>query len=257
MSEFVVVSDPRPGVRVIALHRPEKKNALTRAMYDALSAALRTADPDRNIRVVCLSGSGDAFTAGNDISDFRLGPPPVSNEVGPGGFIAAVAGMEKPVIAAVNGLAVGIGTTILLHCDLVYAAAGARFQLPFVSLGLVPEAGSTGILPGAFGRRRASELLLFGEFLNAVTAERWGLVNAVFPDADLMDRVLERAEALAAKPARVVRLIKHLLTTPATSIRERAEEELRLLVEQLDAPEAREAMQAFVERRRPDFSKFA
>src|SRR5260221_5067485 len=116
MSEFVVVSDPRPAVRLIALNRPEKKNALTRAMYDALAIALRAADADSTVRVVCLTGSGDAFTAGNDIADFQSGPPPVSDEVGPGGFIAAVAGMEKPVIAAVNGLAVGIGTTILLHC---------------------------------------------------------------------------------------------------------------------------------------------
>jgi enoyl-CoA hydratase/carnithine racemase len=257
MIEFVVVNDPRPAVRVIALTRPEKKNALTRAMYDALATALRAADADRTIRVVCLTGSRDAFTAGNDIADFRAGPPPISMEVGPGGFIAAVAGMEKPVIAAVNGLAVGIGTTILLHCDLVYAAAGARFQLPFVNLGIVPEAGSTLILPRTLGRQRAAELFLFGEPLNAATAERWGLVNAVYPEAELMDRVLERAEALAAKPARIVRLIKHLLTTPATSVRDRADEELRLLAEQLDAPEAKEAMQAFLERRRPDFSRFA
>src|SRR5260221_7198972 len=193
MSEFVVVSDPRPAVRLIALNRPEKKNALTRAMYDALAIALRAADADSTVRVVCLTGSGDAFTAGNDIADFRSGPPPISNEVGPGGFIAAVAGMEKPVIAAVNGLAVGIGTTILLHCDLVYAAAGARFQLPFVNLGIVPEAGSTLILPGAVGRHRAAELLLFGEPLNAAAAERWGLVNSVYPEAELMDPVLAPA----------------------------------------------------------------
>jgi len=257
MSEFVVVSDPRPAVRVIAISRPEKRNALTRAMYDALATALRAADADSTVRVVCLTGSGDAFTAGNDIVDFRSGPPPISNEVGPGGFIAAVAEMEKPVIAAVNGLAVGIGTTILLHCDFVYAAAGARFQLPFVNLGIVPEAGSTVMLPGALGRHRAAELFLFGEPLSAATAERWGFVNSVCPEAELMDRVLERAEVLAAKPARVVRLIKRLLTTPATSVRDRAEEELRLLAEQLGAPEAKEAMQAFLERRRPDFSRFA
>src|SRR6266404_509680 len=245
MSEFVVVSDPRPGVRVIALSRPEKKNALTRAMYDALAIALRAADADSTVRVVCLTGSGDAFTAGNDIADFRSGPPPISNEVGPGGFIAAVAGMGKPVIAAVNGLAVGIGTTILLHCDLVYAAVGARFQLPFVNLGIVPEAGATFILPGMLGHHRAAELLLFGEALDATTAHRWGLVNAVFPNAELMDRTLERAAALAAKPARVVKLIKRLLRTPAASVLDRADEELRLLVEQLDAGEAQEAMQAF------------
>ncbi len=256
MSQFISVSDPRPAVRVIALNRPEKKNALTREIYDALSAALKVADADSKVRVVCLTGSGDAFTAGNDIADFRSGPPPLSHEVGPGGFIAAVAGMEKPVIAAVNGLAVGIGTTILLHCDLVYAAAGARLQLPFVNLGLVPEAGSSFLLPGILGRHRAAELFFFGEPFDAATAERWGLVNAVFPDGELMDRTLERAEALASRPARVVRLIKRLLTTPAASARERAEEELRLLTAQLDAGEAREAMQAFLERRRPDFSRF-
>src|SRR5260221_10435230 len=222
MGKFVVVPDPRPADRVLALSPPEKKNALTRAMYDALATALRAADADGAVRVVCLTGSGDAFTAGNDIADFRSGPPPISTEVGPGGFIAAVAGMEKRVIAAVNGLAVGIGTTILLHCDLVYASAGARFQLPFVNLGIVPEAGSSLILPGALGRHRAAELFLFGEPLNAATAERWGLVNGVYPEAELMDRVLERAELLAAKPARIVRLTKRLLTTPGAAVRERA-----------------------------------
>ena len=256
MSELVVVSDPRPAVRLITLRRPEKKNALTRAMYDAVTSALKVADAERGVRVVCLTGAGDAFTAGNDIADFRSAPPPVSHEAGAGGFIAAVAGMGKPVIAAVNGLAVGIGTTILLHCDLVYAAAGARFQLPFVNLGIVPEAGSTLILPGWLGRRRAAELLLFGEPLTAAAAERWGLVNCVFPEGEMMDRVLERAETLAAKPTRVVKLIKRLFTTPATSVRHRAEEEMRLLVEQLDAPEAKEAMQAFIERRQPNFSGF-
>lgn len=256
MSEFVLATDPRPGVHVIALSRREKKNALTREMYDASSAALKAADADPTVRVVCLTGTGDAFTAGNDIADFRSGPPPISDQIGPGGFIAAVAGMKKPVIAAVNGLAVGIGTTILLHCDLVYSAASARFLLPFVNLGIVPEAGSTFILPGILGRHRAAELFFFGEALDAATAQRWGLVNMVFPDGELMERTLERAEALAAKPARVVRLIKRLLTTPATSASDRAGEELRLLVEQLNADEAREAIQAFVERRRPDFSRF-
>ena len=256
MSELVLATDPRPGVRVILLNRPEKKNALTREMYDASTAALLAADADPTVRVVCLAGAGDAFTAGNDIGDFKSGPPPVSDQVGPGGFIAAVAGMKKPVIAAVNGLAIGIGTTILLHCDLVYAAAGARFQLPFVNLGLVPEAGSTVLLPDLLGRHRAAQLFFFGETFDATTAERWGLVNTVFPDAELMERTIERAEALAAKPARVLRSIKRLLTTPARSVKERADEELQLLAEQLDAGEAREAMQAFLERRRPDFSRF-
>jgi len=257
MSDLISVSDPHPGVRLIAMNRPEKKNALTREMYDALVGAFRAADVDGNVRVVCLTGTGDAFTAGNDIAEFRAGPPPISRDVGPGGFIAAVAGMEKPVIAAVNGLAVGIGTTILLHCDLVYAATGARFQLPFVNLGIVPEAGSTFILPGLLGHRRAAELLLFGEAFDATTAHGWGLVNAVFANAELMDRALERAMALVAKPARVVRLVKRLLRTPAVSAQDRADEELRLLAAQLDAGEAQEAMQAFLERRRPDFSRFA
>jgi|SRR5579859_1300371 len=257
MSQLIVVSDPRPGVRLIELNRPEKKNAFTRDMYDAASAALRAADADRAVRVICLTGSGDVFTAGNDIADFRAGPPPVSDDTGPGGFIAAVACMEKPVIAAVNGLAVGIGATILLHCDLVYAAAGARFQLPFINLGLVPEAGSTHVLPRLVGRHRAAELFFFGEPFDAVAAESWGIVNAVFLDGEFMNRTLERTEALAAKPARVLRLIKRLLTTAAASTKERADEELGLLAKQLGADEAQEAMQAFLERRRPDFSRFA
>jgi enoyl-CoA hydratase/carnithine racemase len=256
MSELITVSDWHPGVRLIAMNRPEKKNALTHQMYHALVSAFRAADADGNVRVICLTGTADAFTAGNDIAEFQAGPPPVSHDVGPGGFIAAVAGMEKPVIAAVNGLAVGIGTTILLHCDLVYAAVGARFQLPFVNLGIVPEAGSTFVLPRMLGHQRAAELLLFGEAFDATTAHGWGLVSAVFPSAELMDRTLERAVALVAKPARVVRLIKRLLRTPAASVQDRADEELRLLIAQLDAGEAQEAMQAFLERRRPDFSRF-
>jgi enoyl-CoA hydratase/carnithine racemase len=167
-----------------------------------------------------------------------------------------VAGLEKPIVAAVNRVAIGIGTTILLHCDIVYAAKGARFQLPFVNLGIVPEAGSSMLLPRLVGRRRAAELCLFGDPFDAETALGWGLINEVVPDAELLGHALDRAAALAARPARVVRSIKRLLTTEAPSLEARIAEEIRLVSEQLEAPEAQEAMRAFAERRRPDFSRF-
>lgn len=256
MTELVLFSDPRPGVRLLTLNRPAKKNAMTREMYGAAAKALAAADHDPAVRVVCLTGTGDAFTAGNDIGDFQTAPPPGAKKIGASTFITAVARLEKPIVAAVNGVAVGIGTTILLHCDIVYAASGARFQLPFVNLGLVPEAGCSMLLPRLVGRRRAAELCLFGDGFDAATARDWGLINGVVPDAELLGHTLDRAAALAARPTRVVRLIKRLLTSEAPSLEARIAEEIRLLAEQLEAPEAQEAIRAFIERRRPDFSRF-
>lgn len=252
----LILSRDQAGVRTIIINRPAKKNALTQAMYDALSAAVLAADADDAVRVICLAGAGDAFTVGNDIDDFLAAPPPVSRERGPGGLFAAVAQAGKPVLAAVNGMAVGIGTTLLLHCDLVYAGRGARLRLPFVSIGLVPEGGSTLLLPALVGRRRASEAFFFGDWIDAGTALAWGLVNEVVEDADLMATVQERAERLTRQPARLLRETKRLLAAPSDDLLRRMDDELALLGQQIEQPEAREAFAALRARRAPDFTPF-
>lgn len=255
MTENVVV-ESRGAVLHVRLHRPEKKNALTQEMYSALAAALRSADADPAVRVVLLSAEGDAFTAGNDLGDFLQRPP--TDESSPVlQFLAALIDGTKPVIAVVQGLAVGVGTTLLLHCDLVYAGRGARFQLPFVALGLVPEAGSSLLLPQRIGPARAAELLLLGDAFDAEQALAMGLVSAVFPDEELAERAEERARRLAAQPPEAVRLTKSLIRrADRAALPDHLREESALFLERLRSPEAREALQAFLERRAPDFSRF-
>lgn len=255
MSEHILSEQVR-AVRTITINRPEKKNALTRAIYDSFAAAIRAAEQDPTVKVICITGSEGAFTAGNDIQDFEANPPAVGGETGPGGLFAALRQAEKPVVAAVNGMAVGIGTTLLLHCDLVYAAAGARFRLPFVSIGLVPEGGATDLLPRLLGTRRASEALFFGDWIDAQKALSWGLVNDVFDDADLLAKVQARADQLARQPGRLLRLTKRLMTQTPNSLDERIDEEIDLIARNIPLPEAREAFLALREKRSPDFEQF-
>jgi enoyl-CoA hydratase/carnithine racemase len=255
MSEHVLTAVSE-RILAIRLNRPEKKNALTQAMYEALVAALDAADGDPAIRAITITGSGDSFTSGNDLADFLARPP--ADEASPVmRFLAAIARAAKPIVAGVNGLAVGVGTTMLLHCDLVYAAEGASFQLPFVDLGLVPEAGSTLLLPLLAGYHRAAELMLLGERFDARAAREIGLVNAVCPAADLDALLRARAAVLAAKPPAALRLTKALLKGDGASVSARIAEESRHFMRQLHSPEAREAMTAFLEKRKPDFSRFA
>jgi enoyl-CoA hydratase/carnithine racemase len=246
----------RDGVFRIVMNRPAKKNALTIAMYSALTEAVEQAEKDPAVRVILISGAGDCFTSGNDLQDFLDQPP--DHESSPVfRYMAAVNRAEKPLVAAVTGLAVGIGTTMLLHCDLVYAGTKARFLLPFVNLGLCPEAGSSLLLPLLAGHRRASEILLLGEVFSAETAREIGLVNAVLDDAKVFDYALEQARKVAAKPQASVRLTKSMLKkTNGRLIEGTIYEEARLLIERLKSPEAVEAFNAFFERRKPDFSKF-
>lgn len=244
------------AVRTVTINRPEKKNALTRAIYDSLAAAIRSADEDNSVRVICIAGAEGAFTAGNDLQDFEANPPTTGGKSGPGALFAALRGAEKPLIAAVNGMAVGIGTTLLLHCDLVYAAASARFRLPFVGIGLVPEGGSTKLLPRLLGTRRASELLFFGDWFDAQKALSWGLVNDVFDDADLAAQVQARAEQLARQPGRLLRLTKRLMKQLPNSLDERIDEEIDLIARNIPLPEAKEAFLALKEKRPPDFEQF-
>lgn len=254
MSEHVEVGT-RDGVCYIRLNRPEKKNALTLEMYAALADALGGAEADSAVRVVLLSGAGDAFTGGNDLEDF-LRRPPVGRDTSIMHFLEALSGATKPLAAAVHGAAVGVGTTLLLHCDLVYAARSARFQLPFVGLGLVPEAGSTLLLPQRVGHARAAELMLLGEAFDAEEAERLGIVSAVFDEQELLPRVEERVRRLAAQPPAAVLATKALLReADRVAIRERMRREAESFLERLHSPEAREAIQAFLERRPPDFSR--
>lgn len=252
----LIVTDLADGILTIRLNRPNKKNAITVAMYAAMADALSRAAEDKAARVVVVTGTADAFTSGNDVADF-LQRPPSDGESPVHRFLRAISTAPKPLVASVNGLAVGVGVTMLLHCDLVYAAAEATFALPFVNLGLVPEAASSLLLPRLAGHQRAAELLFFGERFDARTAHEVGLVNAIFPGAELAAAVRERALALAAKPPASLRLTKALMKGPSTTVSERMAEEGAHFAQQLKSPEAREAMEAFLQRRTPDFSRFS
>jgi enoyl-CoA hydratase/carnithine racemase len=244
------------GVLEIRLNRPKKKNALTRAMYDAMADAFARVDADQTLRVALLTGTGDTFTSGNDIADFQARAAS-DREGAASRFLPTISTMQKPLVAAVNGAAIGVGTTMLMHCDLIVAARSARFVMPFTSLGLVPEAASSLLFPRLLGHQRASALLLLGEPLDAATAFEWGFVNRVVDDAALMATAHEIAHRLAALPPEAVRLTKRLIRDGAGDVAGRITEELALFRERLASPEAAEAFRAFLEKRKPDFSRFA
>ncbi len=240
----------------IRLHRPEKKNAITRDMYATMAAAIVQAADDSRIRVVLFEGLPGCFTAGNDLADF-LNAPDAGTDSPAGRFLQAVAAFPKPLAAAVTGLAVGIGTTLLLHCDLVWACESATFQMPFVNLGLVPEFASSLLLPQLVGQRRASEMLMLGQSFDAAAARDAGLVNEVFPDEHLAEEVNERIRRLTDQPPAALRQTKQLLKRAwQAAIAEQMQIELDVFTKALAGPEAREALQAFMEKRRPDFSRF-
>ena len=252
-----ILTDLRDGILTLRFNRPEKKNALTLAMYNALTEALGRADADDAVRVVLFSGTQGCFTSGNDLADF-MSSPPTGKESPVMQFLGAISQARKPLVAAVSGAAVGVGVTMLLHCDLVYAGESARFQLPFVNLGISPEAGSTLLLPRMMGHRRAAELLLLGEAFSAEKAREVGIVNAVCPDGELLETALAKAGQLAAQPAAAVRLAKALMKRgDASTVRETIAEEGERFMERLRSPEAAEALRAFMEKRKPDFSRFS
>ena len=254
-TEFIQ-TDVRESILTIRFNRPEKKNALNLAMYSALTLALEQADRDSAIRVILLAGSEECFTSGNDLGDFLN--EPLGAESNPIlQFINAISRARKPIVAAVQGSAVGVGVTMLLHCDLVYASESALFQMPFVNLGLCPEAGSTLLLPRMMGHQKAAELFLLGETFTADQACTYGIVNGVYPDGELIAKAREKALQLAARPAAAVRLAKSLLKRDyEASLQETIIEEGRQFLARLKSPEAAEALQAFIERRRPNFSRF-
>jgi enoyl-CoA hydratase/carnithine racemase len=251
-----VVTEIDRGVMTVRIHRPEKKNALTAAMYAALAQACTTAETDDAVRVVVITGAGDAFTAGNDIKDF-LENPPTDSDAPVFRFMHALAHLGKPAIAAVNGVAVGIGTTLLLHCDFAFAVPTARFQLPFVNLALVPEFGSSRLLARLVGERRASELLMLGEAFDAQTALNYGLLNAVVAPEALAETAAAKAKALCAKPPAALRETKRLLRADLDETVACIEREALAFGTRLKSPEFAEAARAFLEKRAPDFSKFS
>lgn len=241
-------------VATITFARPAKKNAFTHGMYDQLAAAMAEAEHDPDVRAVLVTGAGGAFTAGNDLSDFMHNPPsggdsPVWR------VIRAFAFAEKPVIAAVEGAAVGIGTTMLLHCDLVYADPKARFALPFVDLALTPEAGSSLLLPKLIGLQRATEIFLLDNRFDTEKAHELGIVNQVTENP--IDAARAAARRLCDKPPGAVRATKRLLREPVRRQLESVlQDEGATFVTCLGSPEANEAFSAFFEKRTPDFSSF-
>ena len=251
----VLVTQAGPVLEVL-FNRPEKKNALTGAMYAAVVDAFHRADEDASIRVVLLSGVGDTFTSGNDIKDFQTRA--ATNEpTHASPFLTALSSLAKPLVAAVNGAAIGVGTTMLAHADIVIAARSARFVMPFTSLGLVPEAASSLLFPRLVGHQRASALLLLGDPLDAETARDGGFVNQVVADEDLMSTARSVAARLAALPPTSVRQTKDLIKNGKQDVPSRIAEELVLFRDRLRSPEAAEAFQAFAEKRKPDFSRFS
>ena len=254
MSEHVV-TETAGGVLTLCFNRPEKKNALLATMYAEAAAALKAAAGDKAVRVAVVTGTADSFTAGNDLKDF-LENMPTDADAPVFRFMRTMATFPKPIIAAVNGLAIGIGTTMLLHCDLAYAVAGARFQLPFVNIAIVPEFCSTLLLPRLVGQAQAAELLLLGEAFTAEKALKLGLINDVVAPEALMTTVNAKAAALAAKPPEALRLSKALLRGNGPEIAERISWENKVVAERLASAEFREAATAFFEKRPPDFSRF-
>ncbi len=250
------------GVATIEIARPEKKNALTIAMYQAMADALAAARADAAVRAVLITGQPGIFTSGNDLEDFMKrsagsGSGSESSESPVFGFMRALLDCDKPVVAAVTGAAIGIGTTMLLHCDLVYVADDARLAMPFVGLGLVPEFASSLLLPQRIGQARAAEKLLLGDPFTGAQAVDLGIANAVLPAGEVANHARRIAERFNALPPGAVRAAKRLLRGPQReAVLQTIRTEGEVFAQALRSPEAREAFQAFFEKRKPDFSKF-
>ena len=248
------------GIFTIQMNRPEKHNAITQHMYRSMAQALRTADADDAVRVVVIRGMHNLFTSGNDIKDFQARAATGQGDgktFATAEFFEGVLGLCKPLIAAVNGHAIGIGTTMLLHCDLVYAGKSAIFRLPFVNLGLCPEFGSSQLLSQLVGHRRAAETFMFGDAITADQALEMGIVNRVFDDRNLMDEVMAIAGTLAQKsPAALMATKKLMKGHNAEALNQVIQTESEMFFKLMLGPEAAEAFAAFTEKREPDFSKF-
>ena len=253
MSDILTHQDA--GVLTLTFNRVERKNSINVAMYDALATAIAQATDDAATRVVVIQGHETVFSAGNDIEDF-LKNKPAGDDSPVFRFLRGIAAFPKPLIAAVCGPAVGIGTTMLFHCDLVYAGDNAAFSMPFVNLGLVPEAASSLLAPRMFGHHRAAEALLLGEPFMAEAALEVGLVNRVLPPTEANAYAQQQARKLAAKPLSSLVETKRLMKKGQLApVLERMAEEGASFGRMLREPAAREAFTAFMEKRKPDFSK--
>ena len=250
-----ILQHTEAGVTTLTFNRVDKKNSITSAMYAQLADALEQAQADAAVRCVLIQGDATIFSAGNDIGDF-LNQPPSTQESPVFRFLRNIAQFPKPIVAAVCGPAVGIGTTLLLHCDLVYAGDNAAFSVPFVNLGLCPEAASSLLLPQMFGHHRAAEALLLGEPFMAEAAMEVGLVNRVVPPTECNGIAQQQARKLAAKPLSALVETKRLMKKGQTAVvLERMAEEGASFGRMLREPAAREAFTAFMEKRKPDFSQ--
>lgn len=249
----LVLTEISERIARIEINRPEKKNALTADMYQLLADAFRAAELYTSVRVILIHGSADCFCAGNDLKDF-LDKPPHGDNAPVFQFLQAISTAAKPIVAAVGGPAIGIGTTMLLHADLVYATAATRFQMPFVTLGITPEAASSLLLPINAGYHRAAELLLLGKPFDAQTAREAGIITDILPADTLLSGARAIAATLAALPPESVRLTKALMKKRlAPLVAEQMAEEGRTFRARLDSAEAKEAMSAFFEKRKPTF----
>jgi len=247
--------DTTERVMTITFNRVDKKNAFTAAMYAAMADALTSAQTDDAVRVVVFQGHETVFSAGNDITDF-LQSPPVSPDVPVFRFLRAVSSFTKPIVAAVCGPAVGVGTTLLFHCDLVYAGDNAAFSMPFVNLGLCPEAASSLLAPQRMGYGRAAEALLLGDPFLAEAALEMGLISRIVPPAEASALAQRQAQRLAAKPASSVLETKRLMKLcQASAVDQRIADEGAVFARMLGEPAAKEAFDAFLAKRRPDFSQ--
>ncbi len=249
MTDAILLQRER-GLLTLQLNRPDKKNALTRAMYSQLAEALEQADADPQVNAVLIQGSSECFTAGNDIGDF-LEQPPGDLDSPPFHFMKSLLNCRKPVIAAVAGAAVGIGTTLLLHCDLVYISRDARLRMPFVNLGLCPEFGSSLILPRLLGHAKAAELLLLGEGFSSEQAAAWGIATEALGSGEAaLAKAREMAERFETLAPGAVQVCKQLMkSVDREQLRQVIEEEGALFVQRLKSPEAIAALSGFMDRR--------
>ncbi|WP_300394770.1 enoyl-CoA hydratase [Henriciella sp.] len=248
-----IKTDLSDRILTITIARPDRKNALTQAMYGVMADAINGANSDKAIRAIVITGEGDMFTAGNDLTDFasiearESGEPPVTR------FLNAIRDAEKPLIAAINGPAIGVGLTMLLHCDIAYAAASANLRAPFVQLGLVPEAGSSMLLPRMVGRSMANDILLAGRILSAEEALACGLVSRVVADGEVLETAQQTARKIAASAPGAVLKSKALLNMNRAEIADQMRAEGTVFAAQLQSPEFAEAAAAFAQKRAPVF----
>ncbi|MGY4427744.1 enoyl-CoA hydratase/carnithine racemase [Bradyrhizobium sp. F1.13.1] len=250
-----IVTEHAGSILRVQLNRPTKRNAMTSAMYVALAGIFDEAANDENTRVVLWHGAGESFCAGNDIEDFIRNPP------GPGdspqaGLMEALVNFDKPIVVALHGSAIGGGTTMLTHCDFIYAGESAKLQLPFINLAVVPEFGSSCSVPARIGHVRAAELILLGSPFDAKRAAELGLVTQVVPDNDVLARATETAGNLAAKPAGALQASKRLMKRPfREQIKAAMKAENEEFSAQVRSEDAKEALTAFMEKRKPDFTR--